>query len=87
LTISIYDYLLGSSSVVLYIPQGHYLISTLWLCSTDEYDYFFILIKSPPLSSKMTWCSLRAECERVLYLLGELTALQFTLHTFNKTDT
>jgi len=24
----------------LYIPQGHAFISTMWLCSTDEYDFF-----------------------------------------------
>ena len=35
----------------LYIPQGHNFISTLWLCSTDEYVFFF---ENPPLYIKMT---------------------------------
>ena len=33
----------------LYIPQGHYFISTLWLWSTDEYG-FFLLSESPSLN-------------------------------------
>ena len=36
-----------------YIPQGHYFICTLWLWSTDEYIFIFILSESPPLK-KMT---------------------------------
>jgi len=27
----------------LYLPQGHYFISTLWLWSTDEYGFDFIV--------------------------------------------
>ena len=29
----------------LYIPQGHYFISTVWLRSTDEYVHFWFCVK------------------------------------------
>jgi len=34
----IYDnYAMGSTFCCLFIPEGHYFISTLWVRSTDEY--------------------------------------------------
>ena len=36
-----------------YIPQGHYFISTLWLWSTDEYVIFLILTECPPLKGSV----------------------------------
>jgi len=35
----------------LYVPQGHNLISTVWLWSTDEYASFLILSESPSLNN------------------------------------
>ena len=35
----------------LYIPQGHFFISTLWLWSTDEYVFSLFLGESLPLNN------------------------------------
>ena len=43
----------------LYLPQGHHFITTVWLWSTDEYVFFFILSESPSLiSEKIQWNTL-----------------------------
>mgnify|MGYP006890274217 CR=1 FL=1 len=34
----------------LYFPQGHIFLSTMWLCSTDDYVNILILNESPPLT-------------------------------------
>ena len=48
----------------LYLPQGHYFISTMWVWSTYEYVFFFLnLSKNPPLNVKECMVKVIYNCD------------------------